>query len=170
MDLVEKSEGRKPLSGPRVSIHGVFEGGEDIAAARELARAFLTPWQTVRGAAVSHEVMGTVQLVVSELVTNARKYAPGPCLLTLEVTDRAVEITVRDRSTTLPTVMAPDPARIGRHGLEIVMGVCHRFEVHREPAGKRITAFIALRDGRGGRRRHEMRDHTSRAMRYHPST
>jgi hypothetical protein len=34
--------------------------------------------QAVHGLPVSERVMGMVQLVVSELVTNARKYAPGP--------------------------------------------------------------------------------------------
>jgi anti-sigma regulatory factor (Ser/Thr protein kinase) len=54
--------------------------------------------------------MGMVQLVVSELVTNARKYAPGPCLLNLEISEGAVQISVWDSSTTLPSVqLADDP-------------------------------------------------------------
>ncbi|MFI5808505.1 ATP-binding protein [Streptomyces sp. NPDC051561] len=77
--------------------------------------------------------MGTVQLAVSELVTHARKYAPGPCLLTLEVEDGAVQVTVWDSSTTLPLVLPPDPTRIGQHGLEIVMTVCQSFTVRRDP-------------------------------------
>jgi hypothetical protein len=32
-----------------------------------------------------------VQLVVSELVTNARIYAPGPCLLAPEISHGAVQ-------------------------------------------------------------------------------
>ncbi|OQD51671.1 ATP-binding protein [Streptomyces phaeoluteigriseus] len=94
--------------------------------------------------------MGVVQLVVSELVTNARKYAPGPCLLTLEVTDGAVRVDVWDSSTTLPSVRGIDPERVGQHGLEIVMAVCQSFAVHREPVGKRITATIVLADDPGG--------------------
>lgn len=91
-----------------------------------------------------------VQLVVSEMVTNSRKYAPGPCLLSLEVNEGAVEVSVWDSSTTLPLILAPDPGRVGQHGLEIVMALCQSFAVHREPVGKRITAAIELADDPGG--------------------
>ncbi|MFF9607885.1 ATP-binding protein [Streptomyces sp. NPDC014684] len=123
-----------------------FEGGEDIAEARRLARSFLTNLQEAHGVPVSDRVMGGVQLVVSELVTNAQKYAPGPCLLTLEVSQGAVEVTVWDSEPCLPIARAADPGRVGQHGLEIVMAVCRSFEMHREPVGKRIVAAVALAD------------------------
>ncbi|MEU9098441.1 ATP-binding protein [Streptomyces sp. NPDC048361] len=135
-----------------MSVSAVLLGSEDIATARGMARDFLTSLQSEHGLPVWKRTMGTVQLVVSELVTNARKYAPGPCLLTLEVNDGAVEVTVWDSSTTLPLVLAPDPSRVGQHGLEIVMAVCRSFEVHREPVGKRIKTAIALADEPDGRR------------------
>ncbi|MFI1654976.1 ATP-binding protein [Streptomyces sp. NPDC020472] len=140
----------RPLMADIVSASGLFEGGEDIAVARELARAFLADVQAVHGLPVSERAMSVVELVVSELVTNARKYAPGPCLLTLEVVGGAVEVTVWDSNPTLPAVLAPDPTRIGQHGLEIVMAVGRSFAVHREPVGKRITTAIALADEPGG--------------------
>ncbi|MEU5279383.1 ATP-binding protein [Streptomyces asoensis] len=133
-----------------VSVSGAFEGSEDIAGARDLARTFLTDVQAVHGLPVSDRAMGTVQLVVSELVTNARKYAPGPCLLTLEISGGAVEVTVWDSNPTPPAVLAPDPTRIGQHGLEIVMAVGQSFAIHREPVGKRITTSIVLADDPGG--------------------
>ncbi|MFG2720552.1 ATP-binding protein [Streptomyces sp. NPDC048416] len=133
-----------------MTASAVFDGSEDIASARAMARDFLASLQAVYGVPVWARAMGAVQLVVSELVTNARKYAPGPCSLTLAVDDGAVEVTVWDSGTTLPLVLAPDPARIGRHGLEIVMAVCRSFEVHREPVGKRIKASIALVDDEAG--------------------
>ncbi|MGW5330890.1 ATP-binding protein [Streptomyces sp. NPDC004014] len=123
-----------------------FAGSEDIAEARRLARSFLTDVQKVHGVPVSDRVMGGVQLVVSELVTNAQKYAPGPCLLTLEIREGAVEVTVWDSEPGLPIARAADPGRVGQHGLEIVMAVCRSFEMHREPVGKRILAAIALAD------------------------
>ncbi|NEC92257.1 ATP-binding protein [Streptomyces sp. SID12501] len=94
--------------------------------------------------------MGMVQLVVSELVTNARKYAPGPCLLTLKVEGGTVQVSVWDSNTTLPSVQAADAKRVGQHGLEIVMAVCQSFAVHREPVGKRITAAVVLADDPSG--------------------
>lgn len=132
------------------SVSRAFAGSEEIAAARDLARSFLTDIQAVHGLPVSVRVMATVQLVVSELVTNARKYAPGPCLLTLEAQDGAVNVTVWDSEPALPAVLPTDPGRVGQHGLEIVMAVCQSLHVRREPVGKRITTAIALADDPGG--------------------
>ncbi|WP_328493452.1 ATP-binding protein [Streptomyces sp. NBC_00414] len=133
-----------------VAASAAFEGSAEIGEARDMARAFLTSLQSVHGLPVSARAMGTVQLVVSELVTNARKYAPGPCLLTLEAKDGAVQVSVWDSGTTLPTVLPADPQRIGQHGLEIVMAVCQTFCIQRDPVGKRITAAIVLADDPGG--------------------
>ncbi|MFF3487325.1 ATP-binding protein [Streptomyces sp. NPDC002701] len=115
-----------------------------------MTRDFLESVQAEHGLPVSDRATGMVQLVVSELVTNARKYAPGPCLLTLSVVAGSVEVMVWDSSTTLPTVQPPDPTRIGQHGLEIVMALCQSFEIHREPVGKRIKATLVLADDPGG--------------------
>ncbi|MFJ6121541.1 ATP-binding protein [Streptomyces sp. NPDC092129] len=137
------------LAGGSISVSAAFEGCSGIAEARDLVRSFLTEVQAVHGFPVSGRAMGMAQLVVSELVTNARKYAPGPCLLSLEIEDGAVQVSVWDSSTTLPTVLAPDPGRVGQHGLEIVMAVCASFAIHREPVGKRITVAVALADPGG---------------------
>ncbi|MEU2930787.1 ATP-binding protein [Streptomyces sp. NPDC007251] len=150
MDQSAGDDEREPLVSESVSVSQAFEGSEEIAAARDLARLFLRDVQAVHGLPVSGRVMGMVQVVVSELVTNARKYAPGPCLLTLQIEDGTVQITVWDSSTTLPTILPPDPGRVGQHGLEIVMAVCASFAVHREPVGKRITASVMLADDPGG--------------------
>ncbi|MGW9448649.1 ATP-binding protein [Streptomyces sp. NPDC055632] len=84
--------------------------------------------------------------MVSELVTNARKYAPGPAVLDLGITGDTVEIAVRDSAPVLSVARAADAGRIGRHGLEIVMTVARTFEVRCEAAGRRITARLALAD------------------------
>lgn len=91
-----------------------------------------------------------VQLVVSELLTNACKYAHGPCLLDLQLSQGRVEVNVWDSDPALPVPKAPDPSRIGQHGLEIVMAVSQSFEVHREPVGKRTMAAIMLADDPNG--------------------
>ncbi|MGW7265190.1 ATP-binding protein [Streptomyces sp. NPDC054842] len=121
-------------------------GGACIAEARHLAAGFLTRVQAEHGLLVSARAMDLTQLVVSELVTNARKYAPGPVLLELRVSGDAVEVTVWDSDPLLPVAKDTDPARIGQHGLEIVMAVALHFEVEQEPVGKRVTARLALSD------------------------
>ncbi|MFG2352083.1 ATP-binding protein [Streptomyces sp. NPDC048521] len=125
-----------------------LDGGDGgcIAEARDRAGAFLARVQAVHGAPVTARTMHLTQLVVSELVTNACKYAPGPVLLRVRVAGGAVELEVWDSDPVLPVARAADPGRVGQHGLEIVMAVVQGFEVRREPVGKRITARIALWD------------------------
>ncbi|MEU0041309.1 ATP-binding protein [Streptomyces sp. NPDC006333] len=150
MNLAEQDRGQQHLPGPSVAVSVVVEGAGGIGETRDAARNFVESLQAVHGFPVSQRAVGVVQLVVSELVTNAHKYAPGPCLLTLEVSEGAVAVTVWDSSTALPLILPPDPARVGQHGLEIVMAVCRSFEVHREPVGKRIRAAVTLADDPAG--------------------
>jgi anti-sigma regulatory factor (Ser/Thr protein kinase) len=149
--MVEQDEDRlSRLSVERpVSVSAAFEGGEEIASARALARSFLADAHAVHGVKVSADAVEVVQLVVSELVTNARRHAPGPCLLTLEIQDGTVEVTVWDSEPCLPLARPSDPSRPGQHGLEIVIALARSFAIHREPVGKRITAAVALADSLG---------------------
>ncbi|MEU5312825.1 ATP-binding protein [Streptomyces sp. NPDC021562] len=117
-----------------------------IAGARHRTSEFLTRAQSVHGLPVTARTMDLAQLVVSELVTNALKYAPGPVLLRLGIAGGAVEIEVWDSDPTLPLARAADAGRVGQHGLEIVLAVVQGFEAHREPVGKRVTARLALFD------------------------
>jgi anti-sigma regulatory factor (Ser/Thr protein kinase) len=125
--------------------------GHVIAEARHRAAGFLTRVQAEHGIPVSARAMDLTQLVVSELVTNARKYAPGPVLMELRIAGAVVvEVVVWDSDPVLPVARAADAGRVGQHGLEIVMAVAQGFEAQREPVGKRITARIALLDDPGG--------------------
>ncbi|AIS01857.1 ATP-binding protein [Streptomyces glaucescens] len=124
--------------------------GADIGRARRLAAGFLTRVQAEHGLPISQRAMDLTQLVVSELVTNALKYAPGPVLLDLRIAGDVVEVMVWDSDPVLPIARAADAGRVGQHGLEIVMAVAQGFEAQREPVGKRITARIALMDDPGG--------------------
>ncbi|CAL9332377.1 hypothetical protein SUDANB15_00093 [Streptomyces sp. enrichment culture] len=121
-----------------------------IADARHHAATFLEKARADHSLPVSVRAQGLTQLMVSELVTNARKYAPDPVRMELRVTADSVEVSVRDSDPTTPQAVPVDPGRIGRHGLGIVMAVAQDFEVRCEPADKRITARIALIDDPGG--------------------
>ncbi|MEU6769798.1 ATP-binding protein [Streptomyces sp. NPDC046759] len=126
--------------------------GTCIAQARQLAAGFLTRAQSAHGVTVSQRAVDLTQLVVSELVTNACKYAPGPVLMELRIMCDVVEVVVWDSDPVLPVARASDADRIGQHGLEIVMAVAQGVEARRESVGKRVTARIALASGPAGTR------------------
>ncbi|MGK5693289.1 ATP-binding protein [Streptomyces sp. URMC 128] len=131
---------------------GYAMGGDDscIADARHHAAAFLDQARADHHVPVASRARDLTQLVVSELVTNARKYAPGPVLMELRITARHVEVVVWDSDPRVPAARAADPGRIGQHGLEIVKAVTEDLFIEQEPVGKRITARIALLDEPGG--------------------
>jgi anti-sigma regulatory factor (Ser/Thr protein kinase) len=138
---------------PEVDIQAVMAldgDGADIARARHLAAGFLTRVQAEHGLPVSQRAFDLTRLVVSELVTNALKYAPGPVLLDLRILGDLVEVVVWDSDPALPVARAADAGRVGQHGLEIVMAVAQGFEAQREPVGKRITVRLALADDPDG--------------------
>ncbi|CAL9335272.1 hypothetical protein SUDANB6_00154 [Streptomyces sp. enrichment culture] len=151
MEQAAGDEGRKAQRGGELSASAAYDGDAScIGDARHLARSFLTEVRAVHGLPVSERALGMTQLVVSELVTNAVKYAPGPVVLDLRIVGGAVRVSVWDGDPVLPDAAATDPQRVGRHGLEITLAVSQAYEVRREPVGKRVTALIALADDPGG--------------------
>ncbi|MFC8892551.1 ATP-binding protein [Streptomyces cinereoruber] len=120
------------------------EGDGLTAEARDHAAAFLEKARAVWGVPVSTRATELTKLVVSELVTNARRHAPGPVLLQLRIDAGTVVVAVWDSEPTVPAARAADPDRVGQHGLEIVKAVALELRVRREPVGKRITARIDL--------------------------
>ncbi|GAA3890948.1 ATP-binding protein [Streptomyces lacrimifluminis] len=127
---------------------GYALGGDGgcIAQARHHAADFLTRARVEKGLTISSRAMDLTRLVVSELITNALKYAPGPILMELRITDAMVEVVIWDSDPTVPTAKTADPGRIGQHGLEIVKAVAHDLVIERQSVGKQITAGIALTD------------------------
>lgn len=138
--------------GARVYRAGYF-GGEpgSLSAARRLAEEFLDGLAADGAMSVAERFRFDVLLVVTELLTNAERYAHGPSLLELEGNPREVAVTVWDSSTALPVVFPPDPARVGRHGLEIVTRLCVQVEAEQVVAeqvvvGKRVRAVLRVPD------------------------
>ncbi|WP_420035994.1 ATP-binding protein [Streptomyces sp. cg28] len=113
-------------------------------AARRAATRFLDHARSEHGCEIDRSTDELCELTVSELVTNAAKYAPGPYLMELALTPVELRITVWDSSTHLPVASLPDPDRAGQHGLEIVEAVSRHVDVRPDPVGKRITAALPL--------------------------
>jgi two-component sensor histidine kinase len=115
-----------------------------IAQARRHAAALLDRAGDEHRLPMCARVKDLTLLVVSELVTNACKYAPGPVLMELRVNARVVDVAVWDADPVLPTAQLADPGRIGQHGLEIVAAATETLLMEQKPDGKRITARLAL--------------------------
>ncbi|WP_411093352.1 ATP-binding protein [Streptomyces sp. 049-1] len=118
--------------------------GECIGEAQDVAVGFLTRLRSQGELAISGRTVALAQLVVSELVTHAHKYAPGPILLRLRMDGEFLEVAVWDSDPLLPAASTVDPLRVGQHGLEIVQAVAHDLIVRPEPVGKRVTARIRV--------------------------
>ncbi|MFJ6696531.1 ATP-binding protein [Streptomyces sp. NPDC091272] len=132
------------------SASATYDGAPGtIGEARDFAADFLLRAEALHGVPVSSRTAGTVKLVVSELVTNAAKYAPGPCLLDLSVNrstphGNSLQITVWDTDDSLPQPGTPDPERIGGHGLELVLALCSKYDIQRLAGGKRVRVHVSL--------------------------
>lgn len=130
---------------PVVRAVAAYEGHSSmIAQARRFTTDFLERVLGEQHPGVAGRLLAEAQLVVSELVTNVVKHAPGPCELTVELEQSLLRITVTDTSTAVPRPHAPDPSRIGRHGLEIVAALCAGLHTDTTAAGKAVTACLAL--------------------------
>ncbi|MFF5028725.1 ATP-binding protein [Streptomyces collinus] len=118
--------------------------GTSIADSRHAVRTLLTR----AGHHPDQQQCQDAQIVVSELVTNALRHAPGPGALMLELTaDPALlRITVRDSSSRPPRPAPRTPDRIGGHGLHLIARLCDRLHTVLVDQGKHVIAEVRLQE------------------------
>jgi anti-sigma regulatory factor (Ser/Thr protein kinase) len=106
-------------------------------AAAGIARAFV---EAVFVAKSLHEIAGTAQLLVSELVTNAFRHARSPSRLQLTIGERSVHVDVIDSSPWQPTLQHPSPQlqAQGGWGLLLVDALADRWGYELLESGKRV--------------------------------
>ena len=106
------------------------------------------------------EVVSDVELLVSELVTNAVIHARSASRVTLDYEGSRVRVTVADESPARPELLEHRADSITGRGLFLVDQIAHRWgiDTDREPAGKRVwfeldttPATSAARRSRTGR-------------------
>ncbi|MEU9237255.1 ATP-binding protein [Streptomyces subrutilus] len=116
-----------------------FDGAPGcIAEARETAAVFLRHHAAEPAGPTFHD---DVLLVVSELVTNAVRHAPGPFVLEIGLVPGGIEIAVRDTSPRPPHSRPPD--RTGGRGWGIVQTLARRVRVVPGQGGKTVHAELA---------------------------
>ncbi|MFF7333898.1 ATP-binding protein [Streptomyces sp. NPDC090306] len=117
-----------------------------IGEARRAVAAFLADAAASGHRRPGERQLQDAQLIVSELVTNAIRHAPGPCGLRLELSpDGArLRIAVRDGSRQVPLVRPVDGSRVGGHGLRLVTALAGDVRVIRFETGKEVVADVPL--------------------------
>ncbi|MEW2136482.1 ATP-binding protein [Streptomyces sp. NPDC005409] len=122
----------------RTQVRTDFDGARGcIAEARQAAGAFLR-----HHAPPAHRTLhDDALLVVSELVTNAVRHAPGPFVLELGLVSGGIEITVRDTSPVPPRSRTPD--QTGGRGWTIVRTLARRVRVVPRHDGKSVHVELA---------------------------
>ncbi|MCX5374311.1 SpoIIE family protein phosphatase [Streptomyces sp. NBC_00103] len=109
-----------------------------VAEARKTASRRLAEWGLA-------DLSFTTELVVSELVTNAIRYATGPIRLRL-IRERTLVCEVFDGGTTAPHLRHPRATDEGGRGLLLVSQVTQRWGTRFLPEGKIIWAEQSLTD------------------------
>ncbi|MCX4993153.1 hypothetical protein [Streptomyces sp. NBC_00568] len=94
--------GQPDTASPLEASLALDSDGSRIAQARHLAAAFLTKVRDDHGIPDMTATVETVQPIVSELVTNAHKYAPGPAHLHLRITGPVLRIELWDSPIRAP--------------------------------------------------------------------
>jgi anti-sigma regulatory factor (Ser/Thr protein kinase) len=88
-----------------------------------------------------------VELVVSELVTNAVRHTRGDtCVLELEDSSDAVLVSVQDADPTPPRERVPDFTGAGGFGWRMVRQLADRVTVEPTARGKTIRVLVPRRD------------------------
>ncbi|MBX9359780.1 ATP-binding protein [Streptomyces sp. WAC04114] len=118
------------------------DGAACAVEARRALHAFLAHAPCTGRPPVPAPLAIDAELVVSELVTNAIRHAPGPCGMVLRLTGDELAITVWDTSTEQPVVMKRDGQRFGGHGMHVVHTVSSEVTVRPLGRGKQITAYL----------------------------
>ncbi|MEU8760421.1 SpoIIE family protein phosphatase [Streptomyces sp. NPDC048659] len=112
-----------------------------VGRARELARAQLSAWEL-------DPLVDTVELLVSELVTNALRYGEGEIRLRL-LRDRTLVCEVWDAGLVQPRRRRAKDTDEGGRGLQLVGLLSAAWGSRRTPRGKTVWFELDLPDGDG---------------------
>ncbi|WP_019075693.1 ATP-binding protein [Streptomyces hokutonensis] len=115
-----------------------------VTTVRHQAMNAITGWE----AELDDELMHTVELLISELVTNAVRHAgPGQISMTVRLVEAVLRVEVSDSSPALPQLGFPDECSENGRGLFLVAALADRYGAEPTPTGKRCWAEIDLSSG-----------------------
>src|SRR5690606_15265000 len=100
--------------------------------APRLARGFVRDLLSGEG----EQLVSTVELLVSELTTNAVLHAHSAPHIDVKITPRAVRVDVYDTDPTAPVMRTPDLGAAGGRGLMLLDSLATRWDIEPRDDGK----------------------------------
>lgn len=97
---------------------------------------------SARLSALSDDLAGTLELVISELVTNARRAQSHTVVVHLTIGADRIRVGVEDDAPGRPTLLRPAPTETRGRGLAIVTMLADAWGVRPLPAGKEVWAEL----------------------------
>lgn len=120
----------------RAAVHPLERSLAAPRAARGLVRDLCTGW-------APSELVGDVELVVTELVSNAVLHGSGQIVLRLGRHDGTVLVGVMDDGAARPHVTSTHPAVERGRGLALVAAVSRAWGVREAAVGKEVWCVVA---------------------------
>ncbi|MEU8431514.1 ATP-binding protein [Streptomyces sp. NPDC029216] len=108
-----------------------------VKVAREWTRDHL---RTLGWERTAPDLVDSVVLTVSELVTNAHVHARSGAQLILTWDSRCLHVTVHDASSRVPEQHHPDSGALGGRGMLLVDALADGWQTRPCPRGKNVTA------------------------------
>lgn len=120
---------------PRAYVRTFPPEASSASGARHLARDACRQWNRP-------DVAETVELLATELVANAIRYAQAPIDVRLIATPCGIRVEVSDDSPRRPVQQNPDQLAESGRGLWLIDAMADRWGVDAHTAGKRVWAEI----------------------------
>ncbi|MET9655110.1 MULTISPECIES: ATP-binding protein [unclassified Streptomyces] len=108
-----------------------------VKTARDWTREHLT---TLGWARTEPDLVDSVVLTVSEMVTNAHVHAHSAAQLILTWDEECLHVTVHDSSMELPEQRNADDKALGGRGMLLIDALADDWQARRCPRGKDVTA------------------------------
>ena len=89
------------------------------------------------------ELGDVVEVLASELATNAVQHAQSPFRVAISRAPALIRVAVRDTSFLPPEQLRRDPARLGGRGVRLVDALSQSWGTNHEPDGKTVWAEVA---------------------------
>jgi anti-sigma regulatory factor (Ser/Thr protein kinase) len=112
-----------------------------VGPTRRTVTAALVAWE------IDPDVTSDVELIVSELVTNAVRYGAPPMQCRVRLDGDRIVADVSDSATTRPHVREFDPAAANGRGLHLVAGLSSAWGIRPTGAGKSIWCTVPITPG-----------------------